>query len=157
MTITDILATIMGLVVGYAGRTVHKPRFIGIGMILVSLGIMFYAVPFFLYGTMEDEYQKQLLNSVGTNSSTNGYEMYLCESGIDGVSESIDECQDGEAKFSMASQKRGALVCMILGGSFIGLGMPTLGTLGLPYIDENTNPGNSALYVGKCYRFLSLL
>ena len=47
---SDIAQTSVVILVGYIGRKLHKPRFLGTSVLLCGLGALLAAAPFFIYG-----------------------------------------------------------------------------------------------------------
>lgn len=54
--ITDNIATVLtNLFIGYYGKTAHKPRWMSIGCLISGLSVMLTALPYFIYGSVDEQ------------------------------------------------------------------------------------------------------
>lgn len=123
----------------YAGRG-HRPRWIAFGMVLFSISVMVFSLPHFLYGhkTMVSA------NSGAMSTMANYTTVYdLCTT--DGWKEELCEVEVIQETSKMSFI---ALSIFFVGLFFSGVGQVAIGTLGIPYIDDNVASRESPIYLG---------
>ena len=160
MAVTDLMSTFLGLLIGYCGHRLHIPRAMAFGNMLTGVGILIYTLPYVLYGTMEAEYN----SASGFNvSGSGGRGQPLCGSTSnvtsmsgaalgDGVAAGRCGAEDSTSLEIMTGAKFGAYACLIASAVFVGFGGPLVGTLALPYLDDNAKNEDSAMYVGELFQ-----
>ena len=120
----DFTIVISVLFVSYIGGKVHKPRCIGISLIIISIGNFIIASPQFFFGTYK----------IGSETDLR-YEGCLTNTAI--ISE--DDC---------STTTIGAYLIILIGQIFIGIGSSALLTVAIAYIDEIVYPKFVSLHVG---------
>ena len=128
----DIAVAVTVLVVAHFGSS-HKPRTLGIGMILLSTGALLFALPHFIYGRD---------NIVEAKDSD---KMYLCETSDSTNSEIKSDCLDETMGNS------GAYTLLTIGSILIGLGASPVYTAGTTFCDEIFSPLKVSVYFGISY------
>ncbi|KAL2082107.1 hypothetical protein ACEWY4_021925 [Coilia grayii] len=116
--------------VSYLGNRVHRPRVIGLGGLLMAGSAGLLAVPHFL----SEPYQY--------NSALTEDEGDICV--LNGNSSSLARCH---ASSHHALQQRVPWGVMATAQLLFGLGSAPIQPLGISYIDDFSEPGNSALYI----------
>ncbi|XP_041473854.1 solute carrier organic anion transporter family member 4A1-like [Lytechinus variegatus] len=124
----DVSALSVSLFVTYLGERGHKPRWIGIGSVIFSLGSVVFAVPHFMTGLYDaGESRDPLCHDFSDNATI----MDSCNSS-DGV-------ESGLAVFYWV---------FILAQVLHGIGASPLYTLGVTYMDENLHAKDFGFYLG---------
>ncbi|XP_048259145.1 solute carrier organic anion transporter family member 4C1-like [Haliotis rufescens] len=119
------------LPISYFGEHRHKPRLMAMGIVVMALGSLLFALPHFIGG----EYEYTLSNNGMTHASTN---LCLLNSSL---SESCSE--------TISQSKSSPLYALFLiGQMLLGVGACPLFTIGLTYIDENTTTKMTSFYTG---------
>lgn len=125
----------------YAGRG-HRPRWIAFGMVLFSISLMIFSLPHFLYG---DKTMKSLDRPIDSLSSirNTSTEYDVCS-----VTSLRHENCEVETIQETSKMSFVALSIFFLGLFFSGVGQVAIGTLGIPYIDDNVASRESPIYLG---------
>lgn len=110
--------------ISYFGSRGHKPRWLGVGLIIQAVGSFIFSLPQFLFG----QYR---VSSSGLLST--------------------ETCQDGQDFTDCTSSTYGALFFFLLGNIFIGVGAAPLFTVGTSYLDEIVRPKHVSLHLGMCF------
>lgn len=127
----------------YAGRG-HRPRWIAFGMVLFSISAMLVSLPHFLYG---DKTIKSLDTTSDYSTSNNVSSAYdICS--VMSTSHDDDESCKMENIQETSKVSFVALSIFFLGLFFSGVGQVAIGTLGIPYIDDNVASRESPIYLG---------
>ena len=113
------------------GVRYNRARLIGCGELILAFGSFLTASPYFIYGPA-----KHLLSS--SLSSSNGTNFEMC-SAIDYSTESCDNNQ-GATVWP-------AVIILVLGSWFRGMGYTCYFVVGLPYLDDNIKKESSAIMI----------
>lgn len=145
----------------FAGRG-HRPRWIGIGMVVFAIATLCCSLPHFIFGQELMNSSQFSLNSGET--LTNNQLMHLsngsarenlpqirnlCYLSNSSFSGDDDECQD-DVKIEQASHSKiTVIVLCIFAVSLLsaGVGQTAVSTLGIPYIDDNVASRESPIYL----------
>ena len=119
----DTVSIFSGIIVGYLGgrHNSHKPRWMGLSLVLIGIGSLIFASPQFLFGQY---------NTGSLQNST--YEQCNDERNI-----TTDCSSSNDIAYSV----------YIFGNSFIAFGAASLFTLGPAFIDEIVFPKYVALHI----------
>ena len=125
----DIGNTMFTIVVSYFGYR-HKPKWLGIGSIVLGLGCLVFALPQLLVGDYEPV-----------------------------TAQTTDLCQNNRTLFNAinANEKDGKnfywynILVIVVGQVIIGAGSSPIFNLGSAYLDENASRENSGVYLGIYY------
>ncbi|XP_014664504.1 PREDICTED: solute carrier organic anion transporter family member 3A1-like [Priapulus caudatus] len=130
------------IVVSYYGGRGHRPRYIAVGMLVVTAGSFFASLPYFAYG-LKQEAQTAVVSYAGGNVSRVATEE-LCLRADSGANSTGWGCAGGAAA---AAMNNGAYALVFAGMVMVGAGGASVVTLGFPYIDDNVTPKSSPLYL----------
>ena len=119
----DATVTVSILFISYFGGKAHRPRWLGVSLIVMGIGALLFASPQFLYGRYE----------VGSVSGQQ--ELELCND---------DRNFTSQCKLS----NHLAYSTYLLGNILIGIGAAPLYTVGLAYIDELVYPKYVPVHFG---------
>lgn len=119
----DVAACLCLTFVSYFGGGGHKPRWLGLGVLVMGSGSLLFALPHFTAGA----YEAEVAEGVGT-----------CRANRSVV------CRD------RASGLSGYRLVFMLGQFLHGVGATPLYTLGVTYLDENVKCSYSPVYIGEC-------
>ncbi|XP_041114269.1 solute carrier organic anion transporter family member 1C1-like [Polyodon spathula] len=127
--------------VSYFGAKFHRPKIIGAGCMLMSIGTLLMALPHFLMG----HYKYETTISASTNSSTASFP---CSQDPGQLTEL--EAQQQYSRIAGCEHDGGSLmwVAVLLGNVLRGVGEATITPLGISFIDDFASPENSAFYIG---------
>lgn len=128
----DVTIVIGVVFISYFGGKSHKPRFLGISLIILGIGNLVTASPQFLFG------------SSNQNTDVSIYE----ECKVDDMSSDINE--------DCIPTDIGAFVILIIGQVLVGIGSSALYTVALAYIDEIVYPKYVSLHLGVVSLFAVL-
>ncbi|KAK7130835.1 hypothetical protein R3I94_016094 [Phoxinus phoxinus] len=122
--------TVLIVFVSFFGSRVHRPRCIGIGAMIASMGVFLIALPHFISG----EYKY-----TGFNSNTKDNSSGLCH--ISPEEESNPKCY---------TNKNGTAVypIFLLGQLLLGIGGVPIQPFGISYIDDYAEKRSSPFYLG---------
>ncbi|KAK7867916.1 hypothetical protein R5R35_005269 [Gryllus longicercus] len=142
------------LIMGYLGRTGHKPRFVAVGMLLMSVACFGRLLPHLLYGPGQDaleltkEYGDQGAIVLGNSStgSAGDDRGSLCGGG---GSRNEDDCSDGGSLGPPS-------IILFVSSILLGIGSSMYWTLGVAYLDDNTHKDKAPLTLAatSCIRML---
>lgn len=111
--------------ISYFGGKGHKPRWLGISLIVMGVGSFVFALPQFLFGSY----------SVGSRGSAR-----------------LEACLDNNDFSSECTQSNNvAYAFFILGNILIGVGAAPLFTVGTAFIDEIVHPKWVPVHIGVFY------
>ncbi len=131
----------------YLGQNWHRPRLIGTGAFLVSIGTFICGLPQFLYDT-------PMHGSIGhsqDNNFTNNNSALLCY--LNSNSSSLT-CTEEEKAISGTLLDQAAFI--MIGLAFISAGGCAVLPWTITYIDDSvTDKSSTAVYAGKLYTSLS--
>ncbi|XP_030830832.1 solute carrier organic anion transporter family member 4A1-like isoform X2 [Strongylocentrotus purpuratus] len=124
----DVSALSVSLLVTYLGEQGNKPRWIGVGSAIFSLGSVIFALPHFLTG----------LYDAGESPNL------LCQRPPDNMTR-LDSCDgSGGAESDLAVFYWVFILAQVLHG----IGVSPLYTLGITYMDENLHAKDFGFYLG---------
>ena len=123
----DLSVLLSVIFISYFGDKQHKPRCVGLGIILQGIGALVFSIPQFAFGSYR----------VGAEGALT---LEACEASDNEIFTSI--CNDSNY---------GAYVLMLLGNILIGIGAAPLFTLGLSYVDDITLPKFVPIHIGVFY------
>lgn len=127
--ITDNIATLLtNLFIGYYGKTAHKPRWMAIGCVVTGLSVMITALPFFIYGSVEDNELEMVANKAFKKSRP--WDQMCRSSGY------TEDCSQVVANSTMTYV---AVACFAISNFFRGFGTSIYFTYGTPYLDDNVS------------------
>lgn len=128
--ITDNIATVLtNLFIGYYGKTAHKPRWMSIGCVVTGLSVMITALPYFIYGPVQENELEILGNLTLSKKSRNGDQMCM-------ANEQPEDCSEMSASGMMTMV---AVGCFAISNFFRGFGTSIYFTYGTPYLDDNVS------------------
>ncbi|XP_012944388.1 solute carrier organic anion transporter family member 4A1 [Aplysia californica] len=123
----DFGAFVFLLLVGYFGEKRHKPRLMAMGILVMSLGSLVFTLPHILGGSYK-------VKAIGEDNSTSS----LCL-----IGEELSGCGQ-----SSKNSDAHLYPLFLIGQILLGIGAAPLFTIGLTYIDENTETKMTSLYTG---------
>ncbi|XP_068122680.1 solute carrier organic anion transporter family member 2B1 [Hyperolius riggenbachi] len=130
----EIGNTVLIVFVSYFGSRVHRPRFIGLGAMVVCTAGFIMCLPHFIMG--QYEYDKSTTSISSNNTDT-------CQPGLYGLSDSDDQCVN-----NMGKQNSDILWILFVGQFLLGIGGVPIQPFGISYIDDYASKRNSPLYIG---------
>ncbi|GFS11998.1 solute carrier organic anion transporter family member [Elysia marginata] len=131
----DIMFVLLVIPISYFGGRGHKPRYLGIGILVLGLGSFVFSLPHFI----TEEYVVE--NAKETTC------MRPDPAGVSGNSTvKSDPCAS-----SLPSTLSNYRYFFFLGQLLHGAGATALYTLGVVYLDENVSPRSSSFYNGIFY------
>ncbi|XP_042908068.1 solute carrier organic anion transporter family member 74D [Parasteatoda tepidariorum] len=122
----ELCPFLLGFLLGYFGSRTHRPRFIAASMCISTLSSFVLAGPYFLYGPIRD-------TSV-LKDYVNQTDFQLC-----GNRETDELCNK--------SPRILAVSLLFIGLIMKGLGNTAFYSIGTPFLDDNINKKNTALYL----------
>ncbi|XP_020709154.2 solute carrier organic anion transporter family member 4A1 [Athalia rosae] len=133
----DIASFLLLVPVSYLGgrSKASKPRYVGIGVLVLGLGSLLFASPHYLVGTYRAGNRNENLCHRVTNTSLR---TTTCDS-------STSEQRDLEASSGLY------LAIFLIAQLLHGAGAAPLYTLGVTYLDENVSKKMSSVYLGIYY------
>lgn len=129
----DIAVAVTVLIVAHFGST-HKPRTLGVGMILLAAGSFLFALPHFIYGND---------NVVEAESESDRY--HLCKENAEALENT--NCDDDDEAIGNPR----AYGILTIGSILIGLGASPVYTAGTTFCDEIFPPEKVSIYFGISY------
>ncbi|CAH1250151.1 SLCO1C1 [Branchiostoma lanceolatum] len=129
----------MILLVSYFGGkpNSHRPKMIGIGIIIMALSCFFFALPHFGTGGERYWYKIQL------KERTSGISSLLCR-----ASKQSNETGEMECDARQRLKSGGWIITMVIAQFLSGMGEAPLLPLGTTYLDDHVSKLNSVLYIG---------
>ena len=125
IAVFDLSVTVSVVFISYFGHKSHKPRWLGIGLIIQGIGAFVFALPQFIFG----EYK------VGSSTQLR-----------------FESCDSGDAYLlSCSSANDIAYGLFIFGNMLIGIGAAPLFTIGTSFIDDIVHPKFVSLHLGLFY------
>lgn len=146
LTVNDIVGLIVVTPLAYLGAKSHRPRIIGILMVIFSIGCFVSAIPQFVGGGddgLKNDTDPMLMKEP---------QVFLCE---DDVVDDDDTCSAAEEAASGAQYSRA--IWLFLGQALCGIGGAGFFPLGITYIDDGVPKSSSSVHVGKCFIWLPWL
>nr|XP_055036197.1 solute carrier organic anion transporter family member 2B1 [Misgurnus anguillicaudatus]XP_055036198.1 solute carrier organic anion transporter family member 2B1 [Misgurnus anguillicaudatus] len=127
--------TVLIVFVSFFGSRVHRPRCIGIGAIIASVGVFLIAMPHFLSGKYEYTDSKSY-----TKYNSSG----LCQSDSIATNEASNQTCDREKR----DAHLGVYPVLLMGQLLLGIGGVPIQPFGISYIDDYSKRRNSPFYLG---------
>ena len=121
----DVAVVISVIFISYLGERGHKPRWLGVALIVEAIGAFVFSLPQFLFGKYEA-------------GSSGDRDTETCGDGIDFSS----DC---------TSANNAAYFFFMIGNILIGVGAASLFTIGTSYIDEIVHPKYVSIHLGIFY------
>ena len=110
--------------ISYFGGRGHKPRWLGVGLIIQAIGSFVFSMPQYVFGS----YRVGPTGFLGKETCLDGHDFPDCTSSTNSV-----------------------LVFFIIGNILIGLGAAPLFTVGTSYLDEIVRPRHVSIHLGVFY------
>lgn len=123
----DIAAALMAIVVSYYGHH-HKPKWLGGGAVILSIGCFLFALPHLLVGDYFPGSNGDDLCNTNATTSTTMTNTVKCQSSLWYI-----------------------ILTFIIAEFFIGVGATPVYVLGPAYIDENVRHTTSGMFLGIMY------
>ncbi|XP_076804531.1 solute carrier organic anion transporter family member 4A1-like [Clavelina lepadiformis] len=151
----DIAGCLSLLPISYLGGRGHKPRWIGMGVIITSFGFFMLALPHFLTGP----YEYNLGKTSNTNAARNVSDVMICQeissnsvfSSGDSSQNLTEDCSSVEGQLIPYLSINQMKYVFILGQFLTGTGCTPLAVLGVTFIDESVDPQVYPMYIGIYY------
>ena len=125
VAVFDLSVTVSVIFISYFGHKSHKPRWLGIGLIIQGIGAFIFALPQFIFGEYE----------VGSSSQLR-----------------FESCDNTDTFFSSCNAANSiAYGLFILGNILVGIGAVPLFTIGTSFIDDIVHPKYVSLHLGLLY------
>ena len=123
-SITDAAILVSVIFVSYFGGRGHKPRWLGISLIVQAIGAFVFILPQFLLGRYE----------VGGSGFLE-----------------MEACEDGNLFSDCNSANNAALAFFLIGNIIMGIAAAPLFTIGTAYLDEIVHPKYVSIHLGFFY------
>ncbi|KAK3798827.1 hypothetical protein RRG08_007184 [Elysia crispata] len=131
----DIMFVLLVIPISYFGGRGHKPRYLGIGILVLGLGSFVFSLPHFITAEYVVENAKETVCMRPDPDDPSG-----------NFSSITDPCAS-----SLPSTLSNYKYFFFLGQMLHGAGATALYTLGVVYLDENVSPRSSSFYNGIFY------
>ncbi|CAG2117913.1 unnamed protein product, partial [Medioppia subpectinata] len=136
----NVVQILVSSLVGYLGDRHNRPMMIMIGELILALSCAINAAPYFIYGAgthlLHDD---KLLSTTSLMNSTKQYEM--CTS-VNSTMSNLDECTPGSHSTIWP-----AVITLIIGSAFRGIGYTTYWVIGVPFLDDSVTKDSSPVYM----------
>ena len=123
-SVTDASILVSVIFISYFGGRGHKPRWLGVSLIIQAIGAFVFALPQFVLGRYE----------VGASG-------FLDK----------ETCEDGNLFSDCNSANNTAFVLFLIGNIIMGIGAAPLFTIGTAYLDEIVHPKYVPIHLGFFY------
>ncbi|XP_068134121.1 solute carrier organic anion transporter family member 1C1 isoform X2 [Hyperolius riggenbachi] len=129
--------------VSYFGAKLHRPKIIGAGCLLMSVGTVLIALPHFIMGryTYEGPLIHLANSTISISPCLQASKNQKLHSAIDKTRINIGSGCDSDFHSSM-------WLCVLLGNLLRGVGEAPIQPLGISYIDDYAEDANAAFYIG---------
>lgn len=125
VAVFNLSVTVSVVFISYFGHKSHKPRWLGIALIIQGIGAFIFALPQFIFGTYE----------VGSNAE---FQFESC----DNAGTFLPSCSPANDI---------AYGFFVFGNVLIGIGAAPLYTIGTSFIDDIVHPKHVSLHLGSFY------
>lgn len=137
----DVSQVLLGTFLGYYGNMGHRPRWMGVGIMIASLSCFLAALPHFIYGPGQDaidlvEMTSGNLDAISVLNKTKKVE--LCYSELE------DTC--GQENGGEGGAIIGPVVFLFFSQFFVGIAVSIFYSIGVTYLDDNINKKTYPLY-----------
>ncbi len=119
----------------FFGNRVHRPFTVGAGCIITSIGTILCATAYFISG--EIDYKKSISNFLLTG---------ICRRYHTNETLSNDQCL---YSYNLEENKQGPFSLLCIGQLLIGIGSALFTSLALVHIEENSEPREATVFIGK--------
>ncbi|GAB1606686.1 solute carrier organic anion transporter family member 4A1-like [Argonauta hians] len=126
----DIASVVCLIPISYFGGLGRKPRYLGIGVLVMGIGSFMFSLPHFLSGNYKYISTTNVCTETAVSNAT-----------------SVLHCTTGESVQSLSNYK----YLFFLGQLLHGAGASPLYTLGVTYLDENLSVRKAPVYIGIFY------
>lgn len=131
----DISQVLLAIFLSYYGNFGHRPRWLGVGAMFTAISCFTAALPHFIYGAGEDA--ESVVQALSTTNITGYSTEELCHTG------SKEDCEGPQTRGS----EYYAVICLLfLSQFFVGIAISLFYSLGLTYLDDNTNKKTFSFY-----------
>ncbi|KAK2872930.1 hypothetical protein Q8A67_022827 [Cirrhinus molitorella] len=127
--------TVLIVFVSFFGSRVHRPRCIGIGAMIASVGVFLIALPHFI---------SEPYTYTDFNSNTRSNRLGLCQS----LSSFPEEESNQTCNQEKTDSHLGVYPILLLGQLLLGIGGVPIQPFGISYIDDYAEKRNSPFYLG---------
>ncbi len=141
MAMNDVSHIIVVTFVGYFGGRAHKPKVMSSFLMLMAVAAFMMASPALFYPDIDDANDSKMESMWNATSDVN---KHVCRRGN---ASSADDCETGGSETRSVS--RGPYYIFLAAQFVAGLGGSSTHTLSVTYLDENTTPEKSSLYLGN--------
>ncbi|XP_028305497.1 solute carrier organic anion transporter family, member 1D1 [Gouania willdenowi] len=136
--------------VSYFGAKLHRPRLIGMGVLIMATGCFLTALPHFFQGPYK--YETSMSHSTGSNDSVRILPCLSKHNVTD-----TDETPDHEALKACEKAAGSSMwIYVFLGNMLRGIGETPIMPLGVSYLDDFSAPENTAFYL-SCIHTVGIL
>lgn len=123
----NISQIIVSPLLGYMGTRCNRPRLLGIGTMIVAVGLLGTALPYFIYGPA----LHLLMDQNGSNSTNFDF----CDAS------GPEKCDETKGTIM------GAVIIFWMANFINGIGSTAFYVLGVPHVDDSFKKKNSAIYL----------
>ncbi|XP_015183409.1 PREDICTED: solute carrier organic anion transporter family member 4A1 isoform X1 [Polistes dominula] len=136
----DIASFLLLVPVSYLGgrSKASKPRYIGVGVLVLGLGSLLFASPHYLIGPYRGGQQSENICQKANNVSTRSFQVSCSD-----INGQVDDQQEPYSGMY--------LIIFLVAQLLHGAGAAPFYTLGVTYLDENVSKKMSSVYLGIYY------
>ena len=140
----DIIHVCLVTFIGYFARRAHKPKVLSVTMAFTAVSSFLMVCPYFMFPLSSEE----LLSFNTSEPQKPNTEHLLCISNGTGPSVGDAQCKTDSAG-EQNSGPHSAWYVFLMAQMLAGVGGCGLGTLGMPYVDENSSKTKASFYIGQ--------
>lgn len=148
----DVACVACLLPITYFGGLAHKPRWIGTGVLLLSLGSFLFALPHFTVGHYS--YESSHEHNVCHRRQPNASHPKRPQDSDDVGTCAADDAEQDEEKSLQRQALSSYRYLLMLAQLLHGAGATPIYTLAVTYLDENLKAKLTPMYVGECLTFV---